>query len=301
MISVLSSWIPLIIIFLAAIGSGLKDFKFGHQENRRQRVYSILLLTFLILGAFCSFWLTHTSDEQSKKIEQLNRQIVQQNKDLNRELLITKGELARTKAELYKRTDDLLTKSGKIEQLNDFILSSITGGDSYCYVRSSLDMSGFVNFSLEHIGKFPLHNVGVVIHDLAKRSELAKVVGLPVQGSLTRVQLDELQKERDLIGESLSLLEKDVIFRHNWPSFPPGSIIIPFFRTKLPVNNEEQQYLVKISASNGTTTQPIRLRKIKGEWKTSTRVQKYDNLKLKFMELRSEIDPDVPLKAYAGE
>ena len=147
-----------------------------------------------------------------------------------------------------------------------------------------------------------MYDVNVIIHDMSKRSELVKAMGIPTKGTFTRDELDELQKHHDLLGESFKLLEQDVIFRHNWPSFPLGSIAMAIFRVRLPVDKQEQQYLVKIYARNGTITQPIRFLKVKGEWEMSTRVQKYDNVKLKFTELRNRLHPDVPLKGtYAGE
>jgi amino acid transporter len=181
------------------------------------------------------------------------------------------------------------------------VQGNITGGDSYCYVETHFDMH-FYDFSLIHVGEFPLYDVNVEIHDMSKRSELMKARRIPTKGTFTRDELNELHKHRDLVGESFELLEQDVIFRHNWPSFPPGSITMPILRVKLPIEKQAQQYLVKIYARNGTITQPIRFLKVKGKWEMSTRVQKYDNVKLKFTELRNRLHPDVPLKeTYAGE
>jgi hypothetical protein len=223
-------------------------------------------------------------------------------------LNIFAGELKSHQSQIQFKRDldvtktELIQKNQKIEELNNFILSSITGGDSYCYVQTPIDMSGFLNFSLVHVGKFPLYDVNVIIHDMSKRGELAQAMGIPTKGSFTRGELDELQKQRDLIGESIKLLEEDVISRHNWPSFPPGSIAMPFLRCRLPVDKQEQQYLVKIYARNGTITQPIRFIRVAGQWEMSMRVQKYDSLKLKFTELRNKLHPNVPLKeTYAGE
>jgi hypothetical protein len=64
----------------------------------------ILIVVGAILPAVGGFWLSHISTRE------------------------VKHELQTVKTELTTRND-------KIQELNNFILSSITGGDSFCYVN----------------------------------------------------------------------------------------------------------------------------------------------------------------------
>lgn len=234
----------------------------------------------LAITLFTTFWGRHWQEEKRKIVR----------------VIFILSALVVTLVSMRIIYDD----SREIKKLNNLILSSITGGDSYCYIETRFDMSGFVNFSLKHVGKFPLYDVDVIIHDISKRSELMKAMQIP--RTSTRQELNQLQKHRDLIGESIRVLQEDVILSSNWRSFPPGSMTMPFLRVRLPLDKQEQQYLVKIYARNGAITQPIKFLKVAGDWHMSTRVQNYDNVKLKFTELRNQLDPDVPLKeTYAGE
>ena len=275
MASNLSSWIPSIIILLAAIGTALKDLLFGEQKDQRRKIFNVLLFLFLVLGAFCSFWLTYSADNQSKNIEGLNHQIVKQNNDLKSQLLETKGELTATKNELYKRTDELVMKSGKIEQLNDFILSSVTGGDSYCYILPMLDdMSGKERFLLTHKGKYPIYDIQVRIVDQTMLSQLPFDRVIP-KGNMPKDEWDKIAKRRDLWRE-FNILKSKAETLVALATLTPGTGFFIEGR-QIPEDAEKQEYLVEIFARNGKISQTIKHVKVKGQWKTSMRVTKTDN------------------------
>ncbi len=179
------------------------------------------------------------------------------------------------------------------------IQGNITGGDSYSYVIPHFDMYGIVNFTLMHEGDYPLYEINVLVCDITKRSELVKKLG--IHKDFTDEEWSNLQKNRDIIGEIIYTSKQSELFRTQLLTFHPRSIL-SLFRLKLPNDKDEQKYLIKISARNGTITQPIKFKKINGEWDMSTRVQKYDAIGLKTIELKNMLSPEVSLKEeYAGE
>lgn len=181
------------------------------------------------------------------------------------------------------------------------VQGNLIGGNSYCFVESHFDEHGVVNFSLKHEGEYPLYDLTVLIRDRSKFAELVKALGIHNK-NFTNDEWTQLQKKRDLIGEFIDVQKKAVIYQHTWPSLPPAAIVMPILRVNLPHNKDEQQYLVKIYARNGTITQPIKFLKVDGKWEMSTRIQKYNNLENKLIELSNRLHPKVPLEeTYAGE
>ncbi len=270
MLSNLSLWLPGIIILLAAIASALKDFLFSQPKTRREKIFGLALFVFLVLGGLCSFWLTFSSNEQAKNIEQQNQQIIRQNNVLNQQLSETKEELAQTKIELYKRTGELVAKSGKIEQLNDFILSSVTGGESYCYLLPMFDdMSGRQRFFLTHEGKYPVYDIQVRIINISMLGQLPFDKLLP-KGNISKENWQRMVRKRDLWQE-FHVLRNQAEILFALATLTPGT---GFFINghQLPEGAEKQEYLVDIFARNGKVSQEIRYVKEKGSWKISMRV-----------------------------
>lgn len=265
-----AAWIPAFIVLLAAIASAFKDILLKELKNRRQRIVSALLIGFLFLGSLCSFWLTNKSGQQSQSIEGLNRQIIVQNEGLKRQLSETKTDLALTRAELSKRNDQLMAKSSKIEELNAFTLSSVTGGDSYCYLLPMLDeMSGKERFLLKHEGKYPVYDVQVRIIDQTMLTQLPFDKLLP-KGDIPKVEWEKLLKKRDLWQES-NILRSQAETLVTLATLTPGTGFFIEGR-KIPEDAVKQEYLVQIFARNGKISQVIKHMKVGGHWKTSMRV-----------------------------
>ena len=125
---------------------------------------------------------------------------------------------------------------------------------------------------------------------------------MEIHKSHTKEEWANLQKERDIMGEFYDISQKSIILKHHFPTIAIGSKIMPIHRFKLPEKQSEQQYLIKIYARNGATTQPIKFSKIKDKWHMSMRVQRYDNERHSVIELLNDLDPDVLLSEdYAGE
>jgi len=187
------------------------------------------------------------------------------------------------------------------EKFEKDIQGNILGGDSYCFLERFFDESGHLNFALKHVGEYPMYDVNVVIRDVTKRAELLRQIGLDGK-EMTSDEWKKLTTEGDLGGKLFEAQSKSRVFNHVWPSLPKGAFVMPIYRIKLPEDKSELRFLGKIYARNVTITQPIRLLKVKGEWKESTRIQKFDNENHKPIEIDSDLSPDVPLSAdYGGE
>lgn len=206
--------------------------------------------------------------------------------------------LSQRNAELSSQIADLAKQNA---ELNEYTANAVTGGDSYCYLLTHFDFYGIVNWSLQHEGDYPLYDINVRIIDLTKRSKLFKKSPFN-RPNLFKEEWNKLQKGHDFIGEMLMAQRQSIIYTNQLPTLSPGAIVMPLVRFELPKNQDEQQYLVKIYARNGTITQPIKFRKVGGNWEMSMRVQKFDSKTRKIVELQKVLHPEVPLAdVYAGE
>jgi len=127
----------------------------------------ILIVFGGILSAIGGIWLSHIST-----------------RDLKHELQTVKTELT--------------TKNDKVQELNSFILSSITGGDSFCYVEigSIAQTNDRGHLTVIHQGKYPLYDVHVRIVDLDKFDKIKDHLSLETMASLeTRLNLGTLSPD----------------------------------------------------------------------------------------------------------
>lgn len=188
-------------------------------------------------------------------------------------------------------------------KLNIELRNFVSGGDSFCYIQTHFEVGhsdNNVSFSIEHKGNYPLYDVDVIIYDKTQQAKLLIDFGLKKD-----FQPDEwakFQKEYDLFGEINNIRNKSILIKHHFPVIREGAKIIPFFRVVLPKDENEQNYLIKIFARNGTITQPIKFLKINDHWQMSMRVQQYDNINHKVIEMLNDLSAEVPLSEdYAGE
>jgi hypothetical protein len=186
------------------------------------------------------------------------------------------------------------------EKFQHALQGNIIGGDSYCYILRLIDESEYLQFAVQHVGEYPMYDVTVVIKDITLRAKIFELVGI-VNKEMTNEEWDKLKKD-NFIGKLFEADSKSEILRNKWPTLPKGALVMSIYRMKLPADKTELRFLAKIYARNVTITQPIRFLKINGKWKESTRVQKFDNEAHRCIELKCELDPEVPLEeGYAGE
>jgi hypothetical protein len=177
----------------------------------------ILIVIGVVLSTIGGFWLSHISSRE------------------------VKHELQTVKTELTIKND-------KIQELNNFILSSITGGDSFCYVEigSIAQTNDHGLLVLIHQGKYPLYDLNIRIVDLDKFDEIKDKLSFEKLASMeTRLNLGNLS-----------------------PGFAQmlGPISFPG-KTNLRFN-------IFATARNGETAQVLRIRLIDNKWVRANKVTK---------------------------
>ncbi len=175
----------------------------------------ILIVIGVVLSTIGGFWLSHISTRE------------------------VKHELQTVKTELTIKND-------KIQELNNFILSSITGGDSFCYLEigSIAQTNDHGLLVLVQQGKFPLYDLNIRIVDLDKFDKIKENLSFEKLASIeTRLNLGTLSPS---IAQMLGPI-----------SFPG--------KTNLRFN-------IFAIARNGGTTQVLRMKLIDNKWVRANKV-----------------------------
>ncbi len=143
-------------------------------------------------------------------------------------------------------------KDEEIKKLNDYILSTITGGDSYCCLSlSSINsVTNSARMFACHMGEYPLYDVSFRIVDLEK--------------------FEKIVKDKELTFNNI--MRNDINISVG--NISPGSSMV-LREINLGYENEKN-FNVFISSRNGFVVQRIRLKRIGGKWVMATKVMKGD-------------------------
>jgi len=182
----------------------------------------ILIVIGVILSTLGGFWLSHISTRQLKH------------------------QLDTVKTELTTRND-------KIQELNNFILSSITGGDSFCYLdiiplRETKDKARLV---VRHKGQYPLYDLNIIISDYDK------------------LDFDKIDTAK---SDDWPELFASAETRLNFGTFLPNAskLVAPISFT----GKTNLKFNIWASARNGGTDQTLRMKLIDKKWVKASRVTK---------------------------
>ncbi|MBZ0168231.1 hypothetical protein MELA_02294 [Candidatus Methylomirabilis lanthanidiphila] len=134
-------------------------------------------------------------------------------------------------------------KDREIARLNAEIQSQITGGDSFCYVRTtSVKPGGDPVIVVIHKGKFPLYDVQIRIWEPAQ---------------LKSFSYDELMRSSTIL---------------NLGNLSPGVVAL---QGPYKLNGRSEVALAaQITARNGSFQQTLLVKKVKGEWLSAVKVSK---------------------------
>ena len=155
-------------------------------------------------------------------------------------------EKAQSAVQRAQFESELRGKSDEIAELNRQISQSVTGGNSFCYVRLSLGPTSSPIVTVIHQGEFPLYDVSIRMWDPNDSQECS-----------CDVSLEEFTK-------------KDLNF--NLGNLSPNQVRI-LGRVTLP-EADEKEFALSIGARNGFVLELIKLRRIEGQWKAAYRVTK---------------------------
>ena len=158
-----------------------------------------------------------------------------------------------------------LWASHQTAQLNQELVDSIIGGDSFCYLTvGNIDsVKNIGQFVILHEGKNPLYDVHVRIVDLEKFDQ--------IKGKLSFATLKQTDTNIS-IG-----------------NFAPASAQMLHQVTL--GNGDTRRFTIQFSARNGFFTQALRLKKIHGKWISATKVMREGR------EDYEEVDDEFPRTA----
>lgn len=252
-------WFKLAVVVCSALFALGQIFLEYVWHDRRTRVHKrarTLIQLLVGLSLLVTAWTVY-KDDQSQQDARL------QAVSLRKELEDARNEAKNRDAVLRTNDSDLLAKSqtiiDKTEKIADLrrelaassreSLQQITGGNSYCYLEVSFaKQSDKADLILLHKGRYPLYDLQLMVRDLGAFEELMKM-GSPGMEAILKSQLFNTKN----VGE-----------------LPPNKVLLV---GQLDLKGYEiKRYLIQIEARNGTFFQPLRLRKVNGDWKAATQV-----------------------------
>ncbi len=166
----------------------------------------------------------------------------------------------------------LRAKSDEIAELNKTIAASITGGDSFCYYSLTNFGTDSAIASVLPEGNYPLYDVVIRIADVEDLIEVSKNPSLTVEEILSK---DKVLNLGNLSGKQAVLL---------------GTVKLP--------HSDNIRYSISITARNGMFGEEIRLKKVKGVWKSAMKVTRINSSgetpDAPDTLLKEFVDPDFP-------
>jgi hypothetical protein len=152
-----------------------------------------------------------------------------------------------------KRLTDLNTQlQEKLVELSKQSIETVTGGDSYSYLRfPTFDQTGGFPIIL-HEGKFPLYDLEVQIVDLNRFEQ-----------STAKLKQPSLQQY--FLSSTAAVLKVGTLAPNQ------GHAILG---KPVPFTNEQPKFRIFFKARNGFWDQDLLLRKVKGEWLHAMRVHR---------------------------
>ena len=245
--------IPILVIISAIIsatggsvlGKTLSSWQID-KDNKWKATKLIFSLVIIGIGSTLSYYSVQLSSKISSQhlITELNK-IQSQNDQLQNGLAVTKKELSDNNHELVK-------KSEKIAELNDFILSSVTGGENHGKLFTSLpNKNNFIDIMFVNNGKYPLYDVTINMEDKEKLVEnLEKLSANPNSFSSAK--------------EFFNLTQKGSI-QFNIGNVGPSQVILLGGLT-IP-DTDKRTFNIRIMARNGTIHSSVKYQRFNGGWK----------------------------------
>lgn len=179
---------------------------------------------------------------------------------------------------------ELREKSDQIASLNQTIASSVTGGDSWCYLlplRPDSSVNGVkiregtgFDLMLMHEGAFPLYDVDVRVRD-------GNLAGQIVRAAHERGELPygSLTEAHAKLGASEAAIRIGNVA-------PKTAVTVGPVRFS---DGNSQVFQISIVARNGALSETIRWERVDGDWKLAFRVLREQEV------LKDEWDKDFPL------
>jgi len=207
-----------------------------------------------ILGALLGGIGAFRSSRQQAQEQMVLRQKAEDVAESQRELRKKSDEIAALNREIASAQVELRKKSDDVAKMSKKIAASVTGGDSFCYIRPILFKSNMPsNLLILHKGKYPMQQIQVRIVDIMNFDKHIK-----------------LDSNGNKYFDSTELYEYTfhIPFLHANKGFYYGNIPLP--------ETDEAKYNVFFTTAYGDFVEEIRAKKVHNDWKIALRV-KTDN------------------------
>ena len=153
-----------------------------------------------------------------------------------------------------------------LETRTNEVISNVTGGDSACYLFGPTpDSDVWSGLLIIHVGNYPLYEVSARIADIDVFQEMLK--------NNEPLTLNDRGEQSFCIGTL-------------------APIMAQYAKFVLPLGpGDNRRFNLFFTARNGSTTQLLRCKKVDGQWKFATKLQRNDRV------LFEKIDEDYPVSS----
>lgn len=213
---------------------------------------TIFVGLFIALGFFSSL-IVYLQARQAKRSEAEMREQLHRLEGASAQVIA----LQQSNSALQERVLQLSEESTALAKKN---LSTITGGDSFCYMAVNHQF-GYPTPFFIHSGQCTLYDVGVRVVDLNRMRENQE------PSTVLQLQLGEMQPGKASVNPQLRFL---------------------FF------GETAQDFNIFFGARNGAWNQFLRLRKVDAEWERASQVWWFDPTKPADKPTFEDVSPDFP-------
>lgn len=188
-----------------------------------------------------------------------------------------KADSDKSTQEIKDLSNENIRLSTELNKLNQEMVLTVTGGDSFVFVSPTTSFSGIypIRFDLHHKGKYPVFDVSIRIFDWTcqKKIEAAtlseKIRGFS-QKELTPDVIQRMKTDPKIIAQNQeydrALMEeqrKCLITKENLGTITPNTVINildpPLFTVPFPKERNDREYNIRIIARNGEISQKIKI------------------------------------------
>lgn len=232
-------------------------------EKKHWRSFSHVLLaiggviTIVSAGAIAYDQSAQEAESKKKDAELLS---------ISKALINRTNELVEQGKNINKLTETIAEKNYQISQQNKSLaklaqksLSTITGGDSYCYFLffSPSQKLNSVDLMLINEGRYPLYDVFIKIDDVEKQIGIVKS-----ESGKDNLPYDSITK----VNQLLSQASKSIQVGNMGPkqAINLGTLNLP--------ETDKQSFNINIMARNGHVIQFMRFRRVNKHWKAAMKV-----------------------------
>jgi hypothetical protein len=234
--------------FLGALISAIAGLLLSREHPRAKSLLIVLVCLGASVTALGGLWASYEEDRHNRVLDEKTNKI----NELSEKLVAKSDEISELNKKLIEKSDELA--------------ATLHGGDSFVrlwpgFTRQHSVTGNFVQIDILNEGRYPVYDIQIRVVDLRK---------------LRQIQAENQRLNRDRTLEQTAQPEIHYSFRNNTylQHIDPHRIISPLDMWQLPKDADQQDYNVWIMARNGEVVQQIRFRRINGEWRYQTRVNR---------------------------